>query len=102
MEDKKRLMFYADGVTDLRLGDRVEIRRFLRKPLKGVVCYVPGQCKPNRDMQGEGLEDWGVSLEDGSIIAWVFLPEKTVKPSIKLISRGDVGDRLLKPDVPLG
>lgn len=94
-------MFYSDGTTELQLGDRVLVSRFLRKPLDGVVCYVPGYSKVHEEMAIDGLEFWAVSLDDGRVLAWPFLPGKRVKSSITFVRRGDVGDKLLKPGTTL-
>lgn len=92
-------LYYHGTAEDVRLGDRVRIRRLMRKPLSGVVCHIPGESPPHPEMIWEdGVGNWAIRLEDGSLIGWIFLPDE-VQPSkrIELISRGEVDGYALRP-----
>lgn len=78
----------------------MSLRRFLRRPIRGVVCYLPGQCDPHAEMAVGELEYWAVAMEDGRMLSWIYEPKKPLKPSIKFLGRGDVGKYLLTPDMP--
>ena len=94
-------MFYRDGTTELRLGDRMLFKRFLRRPIPGIVCYIPGLCKPHPEMSIEGLQYWAFRLGDGTVVSFPFLSGQKVGNTISFLKRGDVGDALLCADAPL-
>jgi hypothetical protein len=90
MRNEKKVLYYHGSTDEVKVGDRVEVKRFLGKPMLGVVVYVPGQSPSNSDMVDEsGLQDWAIELDIGRILAWPFLPgELQPNKKIRLISRG--------------
>jgi hypothetical protein len=48
-------LVYAGTRDELRPGDRIRVRRWLRRDQEAVVAYVPGQSPFRRDL---GLDEW--------------------------------------------
>lgn len=90
-------IYYSNGDV-IRLGDRVEIKRFLRSPLQGVVSYLPGVSNIHPDMEYDNVKYWAVTLHDETVLSWLFHPGTKVKASIRLVSRGEPGSFALKSD----
>jgi len=67
-------IYYADGTTEVRLGDRVSVRRFLIRRT-GTVSYVPGISPKKRDMEHHGLCWIGITLDRGGSASTVVIPE---------------------------
>lgn len=65
---------YADGTTEVRLGDKVSIRSFFIRRT-GTVSYVPGISPKKRDMEHHGLCWIGISLDRGGSASTVVIPE---------------------------
>ena len=99
---EKATLRYAGTNEEVRLGDRVRIRRWLRRPIVGTVTYIPGVSRVHHELEGEGEREWAIQLDDGRIMSWLFLPERLQpKPGIELVARGDAGYRGLQPTTDL-
>lgn len=73
---------YADGETDVRLGDRVALRVWFRAR-HGRVVYVPGVLRKNPEFEDDDGMRWvGIRLEDRSLVATPLLL-KTESSSLK-------------------
>ncbi len=84
-------LFYFGTKEEVRLGDRVRVKRWLRKDLEGVVCYIPGcgPIHPDLDVPEDGFQDWAIKLDDGMFLTAIYAPEHAQpKKSIVLIGRG--------------
>ena len=81
-------LFYSGTKEEVRLGDRVRIRRWLRKPLEGVVCYIPGLSPRHPELEYGGTRQWAIELGDGSLRVSGYYPSQ-IQPSgkIELVER---------------
>ena len=81
-------VLYADGATQVMLGDHVSGRDlFLRKA--GRVVYVPGVSKRNREFEHGGLTWVGIRFEGGSMTGALVDPESNqLKSGVRFHSRG--------------
>jgi hypothetical protein len=79
---------YADGITDVRPGDRVSFRLFFRRRAAEVI-YVPGISTRRGTYEHNGLTWVGVSLANGWAVGEIVFPEtRRLKPSVRFLSRG--------------
>lgn len=84
-------LYYFGTREDVRLGDRVRIRRWIRSDLFGTVVYIPGLSPRHREMEGTDFRKWAIELEDSrrTVVGMYYGPEES-QPSkrIALVSRG--------------
>jgi hypothetical protein len=79
-------LFYHGTSDEVCLGDRVRLRRWIRRPLEGVVCYIPGLSPIHREI---GADQWAIRLADGSLSVTVYSPTQAQpRPHIELVARG--------------
>lgn len=95
-------VIYADGVTQVRPGDRVSVRLFFRRR-SGEVIYVPGISRRRGTYEHNGLTWVGISLADGWAVGEIVLPKTgALKKSVRFLGRGaessDGADALKKMD----
>ncbi len=96
-------LYYFGTRDEVRLGDRVRIKRWFGRALTGIVCYIPGQGPKHAELEYEDVQQWAVRCDDGTVRAMAYYPhERHGQPSkyIVLVSRGAGGE--LKPDEVLG
>jgi hypothetical protein len=101
MTPNSGLYYYGTG-EDVRLGDRVRIRRWIRSDLFGVVCYIPGISSRHPALEYEDVAKWAIRLDDGTVFAMGYDTVNKFgqpKKNLVLLSRGQ--DRLLDPDETL-
>jgi hypothetical protein len=80
-------LFYHGTKEEVRLGDCVRLRRWIRRPLEGVVCYIPGLSPVHPEI---GSDQWAIRLSDGSLSVTVYSPrEAQPRPHIELVARGE-------------
>lgn len=82
-------LFYHGTDVEIKLGDKILYSKLFRK-VKGVVVYVPGQSKLNKNMEYEGEKTWAIQLDDekGDIRTMVYAPPVGVVPKkIKFLNR---------------
>ena len=92
-------LHYSRTREEVRLGDRVRLKRWLRKDLLGVVCYIPGPgtAHPDLDVPEEGFHNWAIRLDDGDFLLMLYAPDRAQpRSNIEFVSRG-VGVNL-QPD----
>jgi hypothetical protein len=97
-------LHYHGTTVEVKLGDRVVISRFLRRPQYGVVCYLPGASAPHPEMRDEdGSQDWAIELENGSVLVWPYVPAE-LQPSrkIRFVQRAEPGYTGLQPTTKIG
>ena len=104
MEHHSRLFYHGTNV-EVMLGDHILLTRglLIKRQVPGVVCYMPGVSPPHPEMEWDsGNLDWAISLEDGEVWAWLYLPDR-LRPSkrIQFLYRGDPEFRGLMPTDPL-
>jgi hypothetical protein len=79
-------IFYADGKTEVRIGDKVSVRSFLVRR-SGTVSYVPGVSPKQREMEHHGLSWVGITLDQGGHASTVIITEtRSLKASVKRLS----------------
>lgn len=89
-------LFYYGTKEEVRIGDRVHIKRLLLKDIEGTVCYIPGISPPHSEL---GDDQWAVRADDGTIWAKGYDPKDRFSqpgPKYCLLSRGEGGE--VKPD----
>jgi hypothetical protein len=93
-------MNYSDGVTKIMLGDKVCIRRLLRRALYGTVTYVPGVSKPHCEMVSDfGVEYFAINVPaKKTVCAWVYEPGGVAPKRIEFLERAEPGPDTLKPE----
>jgi hypothetical protein len=80
-------LFYRGTQIEVRLGDRVEMKRFLRSPLIGHVCYLPGISPVHPELE---YEQWAIKSLDGTVYAIGYFPEQFQVPrGIRFVCRTD-------------
>ncbi len=91
-------LLYRDTDDEVRLGDRVLMKRLFRKPLHGTVVYMPGVSPPHAEMEWPEFSRWAIELDDGTVLAWPYVPGE-LQPSkrIKLLRRGSAEFKGLRP-----
>lgn len=92
-------LLYHDTDDEVRLGDRVRMKRLFRKPLHGTVVYMPGVSPPHPEMEWPEFSRWAIELDDGTVMAWPYVPEE-LQPSkrISLLQRGSAEFKELLPN----
>jgi hypothetical protein len=96
-EGSRSGLFYWRTETEVRLGDRVLMKRWLRSALRGTVCYIPGLSRRHAELEDEGVRQWAVRSEDGAVYPILYDPQHFQPPkAIQFVERGEIG--LLHPD----
>jgi hypothetical protein len=83
-------LYYCGTETAVQIGDLVEVKRgWFGRYERGRVCYLPGISKPHPEMERDGTAYWAIELEDGTVVSWIYLPER-IQPGrrIRFIARG--------------
>lgn len=86
-------LYYYGTHDEVRLGDRVRIKRWLRSDLYGTVCYIPGLSPTHAAI---GNDQWAIRLDDETVVAMGYFPEDQLcgQPGKKyiLVGRGTGGE----------
>ncbi len=95
---KSSRLYYHGTSEEVRLGDRVKIKRLFGRDLEGFVCYVPGISPPHKDLEYGSVKKWAIKTSDGTVYAIGYYPPR-IQPRKKIVfvSRGDEKESL-KPD----
>lgn len=99
---KRSRLFYHRSGEEVELGDRVRIKRWFTRDLTGTVCYIPGISQVHGELEYEGVKQWAICCDDGSVRPLVYCPaSKCCQPpkSIIFLGRGSGGQ--LEPDEEL-
>lgn len=91
---------YYGTETDVRLGDRVRVRRgWFSGGFNAVVCYIPGVSEFHPDFEDRrgqdpgGIKQWALRASDGAIYPMIYWPEKHQPlKRIEFVSRGQGGE----------
>jgi hypothetical protein len=92
-------LIYNGTDIEVRLGDRVKVRRWLLWHKEGTVCYMPGISPANSQFVSvEGILYWGVLLDDGTLVCWPRFPgDSHTGGAVSLIRRADSGTKPPEP-----
>ena len=98
-------LFYPKSDMEIRLGDRISIRKMFRRRT-GTVVYIPGESEHHSDMEYGDVKLWAIQLDgdEGNILQIGYFPPNEVVPSsLKFIRRKEIGDpaKNLRPDEEL-
>ena len=100
MNSPRSGLFYFGTTDEVCLGDEVEIRRWFRRPLRGFVCYLPNVSPRHPAIDFGTVRQWGIRLQDGTILLSVYAPERVrPRPNLRLLRRTD--EPGLQPGEPL-
>lgn len=92
-------LFYHRTGEEVRLGDRVTLRRWFRSDLRGIVCYIPGLSPQHSELEYDGVKQWAIRCDDGSVRPMGYDPDSPYgqpPKSITFIGRGSGGE--ITPD----
>lgn len=90
MPDGSRMRYFGT-TTEVALGDVVQIKRWFRTPLHGVVCYIPGLSRCHPDLENDDGKQWVIELADGILCPMGYDPENRwgqPNKSIAFVRRG--------------
>lgn len=84
-------LYYHGTETEVRLGDRVELRTiFLRRRKTGTVVCIPEKSAIELDAEGRVPEDWLIKLDDGTYTGWMYYPEdRQPVERVRFLARAD-------------
>lgn len=82
-------LYYWRTSDEVRLGDRVRMTRWLRKPVLGTVCYIPGISPKHAELEDSAIKQWAIRSDDGAVFPILYDPERFQPPKrIQLVERG--------------
>ena len=94
----RKVITYKDRVTRVELGDRVQMRIWLRK-YRGRIVYIPGVSPFNPAMEFDGLRWVGARLEEGGFVsAFVDSDRNFLRSRLIFVGRDTDGIIELQPD----
>ena len=85
-------LFYHGTTTEVCIGDHVRIRRWFRRDLEGVVCYIPGISPRRAELEDaeEQYFTWAIQVPDGIVLTMAYSPEIGQPPrKIAFVRRSD-------------
>jgi hypothetical protein len=93
-------LFYFGTNEEVRLGDRVLMRRWLFRNIVGTVCYIPGISPLHSEL---GDDQWAIRGDHGTVWAMGYFPDDKrygqPRRRLVLLERGSGGE--MTPDEPL-
>lgn len=88
---------YFDGETPVLLGDRVQLRIFLRRRT-GQVTYVPGISAVSDEMEHGGLTWVGIQVDNGPTVGKLVDPSSfALQKGICFLGRADLATSPILP-----
>lgn len=93
-------LYYWGTQIEVRLGDVVRVKRWFWWEKEGAVCYIPGVSPKHPEMEFEEVKQWGIRLEDGTVLIYLYAPEEFQPPKTITYVRPGVGGTLA-PDEDL-
>ena len=89
---------YFDRSIRVLLGDRVQLRVFLRKRT-GQVTYVPGISAVNEEMEHGGLTWVGIQIDNGPTVGKLVDPScLALEKGIRFLGRAELVHSPILPD----
>jgi hypothetical protein len=96
---RSRLYYHRTNV-EVELGDRVLLKRFLRKSIRCTVCYIPGISPIHSELEFEDVKQWAIRASNGCVYPILYDPANFQPPRrIVFVERGHT--ELLNSDEPL-
>ena len=93
---------YADGSTEVRLGDQVRTMFWYIIPTRGRVVYVPGVSPLHPKLEWGGMRWVGLKTSDGDVIGlWVEPGTGRLKRRVRLVARDASPMDEIQPDQKL-
>ena len=87
-EPVQRRVCYHDRTTPVLLGDRVQLRVFLRSRT-GQVTYVPGISAINEELEYGGLTWVGIQVDNGPAVGKLVDPgSSSLEKGVRFVGRG--------------
>jgi len=96
-------LFYHGTGEEVRLGDRVRIKRLFGRDLLGSVCYIPGKSPVHKDLEYDDVRQWAIRLDDGTVLAMAYSPQHRLgqpKRDLVLVERS-LSPQVLSPSEEL-
>lgn len=91
---------YHGGKVATHVGDRVELRGFVRKR-RGVVNYVPGISPKHAEMEHDALHWVGVTFDNGTFTGVLVDPDTgCTRKGLVFLGRGSLDSTRSLPDAP--
>lgn len=82
-------LFYYGTTDEVQLGDRIRVKRWIRKDLLATVCY-PGISPRHPVLEGDDVSEWAFQADSGEVRIVAYLPEHLQPPrKMELIARGE-------------
>ena len=75
---------YSNTDDEVRVGDLIRVKRFLRSPIEAYVVYVPGQSQLHSELEYDGVKQWAYQTADGTVWASGFFPKEVPFASKKI------------------
>ena len=86
-------LFYDGTTTEVELGDRVLLKRLLRRDIHGVVCYIPGVSRVHEQLEYDDVRQWAIRGPGGDVYPILYDPVRFPPPrDIRFIGRGESSD----------
>lgn len=96
-ESPSSRLFYSGTYDEVRLGDRVEVKRWFGRRELCHVSYIPGISPPHRELEYDDVRQWAITSDNGSVYPIVYDPESFQPPKkIKLLHRAS--GSAIRPD----
>jgi hypothetical protein len=90
-------LYYRGTQTEVRLGDRVRMKRILRSDIEGVVCYIPGISERHPEMEYADVQQWAIRADDGAVYPILYDPAH-FQPPKHIVFLGRCEGKELEPD----
>ncbi len=74
-----RLFYYGTNI-EVQIGDRIRVKRFLRRAEECIVCYLPGISQRRREFGGDCGRRWAIKATNGNVYPIVYDPDNFQPP----------------------
>lgn len=95
-KDSPKLVYFGTDI-EVKIGDKVKMKRLILRDRECVVCYIPGVSEKHSEIEYEDVQQWGVKDSEGAVWLMAYEPNRYPAPkNIVFVSRGD--EPGIKPD----
>jgi hypothetical protein len=74
------MLFYFGTNIEVKIGDKIQIKRFLRRPQEATVCYIPGISRRHSELEVDDVRQWAFRTDDGTVYPVVYDPANFQPP----------------------